>query len=106
MNLISWLFVIPGSIGVGYGLTILIKGQVELYRQGEIHRYEGQPAQLIGFGFLLVSVGAVFVGISGFSPIAVFAGIIGGLGYMALRRWADRLEQGQLNLPSRKGKSK
>ncbi|MCB9437743.1 MAG: hypothetical protein H6673_12275 [Anaerolineales bacterium] len=104
MNLLSWLFIIPGSIGVGYGLTVLMKKQVQLYRQGEIHRYTGQAAQLIGLGLLLVGVGAVLIGLTGFSTGAVFLGIIGGLGYMALRRWADRLEQGQLNLPSQKGK--
>lgn len=106
MNLLSWLFVIPGSIGIGYGLTVLMKKQVTLYRQGEIHRYTGQAAQMIGLGLLLVGIGAVLIGITGFSPVAVFLGIIGGLGYMGLRRWADRLEQGQLSLPSQKGKSR
>lgn len=89
---------------MGYGVTVLIKKQVEIYRQGEIHLYQGRPAQLIGSGFVLVGMGAMLVGITGFAPIAVFAGILSSLVYMGLRRWADRLEQGQLTLPSQKGR--
>ncbi len=103
MNLISWILLLSGSIGIAIGLNIIRRQQVQIYRRGEIHRYEGASAASIGAGLVLAGGGAATMGAFDLAPFAMGIGILGAGAYFASRYLADRLEvEVDLTFPSQK----
>ncbi len=106
MNIVTVLLALTGAIGLGYGLSVVIKQRIEIYRRGEIHLYEGRPAMAIGGGLSIAGLGALVLGGFGFTPLAMAFGILCSILYFVLRHMADRIEDSSesLALPSQKKK--
>ncbi|MBI5929135.1 MAG: hypothetical protein HY862_07500 [Chloroflexi bacterium] len=90
MNIILLLFTLLGIVGMAYGLRIMIKQSVTLYRRrtGQMREYEGQAAQLIGVGTVAMGLGGVLFGLIGWS--GVFYGLVGVTIYFVMLNLADR----------------
>jgi hypothetical protein len=99
MTIIQWFLVITGSIGLGYGGYVIIRGYIELYRRGEFRRYDGQPARLIGLGLATAGAGALIMGVFGLTAVPMGIGLLGAFSYFVLRYLADRVDP-SLDVPS------
>jgi hypothetical protein len=103
MNVISWIFIVTGALAVAYGVNVAVKQQVEIYRRGEIHLYQGKAAVMIGIGFALAGAGVTIIGSVGFTPLAIGVGIVCSLSFLVLRHFAEQMNTGvKLALPTRR----
>ncbi len=105
MGLISWLLAITGAVGLAYGLNVVLTKKIQIYRKGEIHQYEGQPALVVGLTLMLAASGAVIMGAFGITPLTMAIGLAFSATYLVGRYFADRMEAApDLSLPSKKNK--
>ncbi len=89
MNTIILMLILVLGIGVtAYGLRIILKKSANIYRQGQMHQYDGQAAQLVGIGTALAGLGMVLVGLLGWGMLLF--GLIGATLYFVMVNLADR----------------
>lgn len=100
------VFILSGTIGIAYGLKIVIDQRAQIYRRGEIQLYEGKAAQAIGSGLAVAGLGAVALGSLGFSAATMIFGILCSAAFFVGRSYADRLQSqnSDFALPSQKKK--
>ena len=94
MSFIALLMVVSGSIGFGYGLSIILKQRVKIYqrRTGAFLEYEGRAAQILGGGIAAAGIGAFALGAFGFQPMVMVFGILCSGFYFVSRSIADRVQ--------------
>jgi hypothetical protein len=106
MAILYLILILTGTIGIAYGLNIVVQKRAEIYRKGEIQRYEGKAAQALGSGLSITGLGVVALGSLGFHPAVIFFGILCSGAFFVGRSIADRIqaENNGLSLPSQKKK--
>lgn len=94
MDFVQFIMLGGGLIGIGYGVFVISRGHLEIYhvRSGEFLLYTGQSAQLIGLGIAVAGLGAALLGGIGFTPFAMFIGILCSAVYFISRSAANQLQ--------------
>lgn len=64
----NWLFIIIGSVGLGYGISTLLRNYIEIYSipKRRIVEYKGLPAQIVSSGIILASLATLAIAIIGY----------------------------------------
>lgn len=88
--MLVWLFTITGAIGLGYGISTLIRQNIEVYSftKREIVAYNGKPAQVVSIGLVTASLAILLLAVVGFTLwplVLVIAGAYYGGIYLANR---------------------
>ena len=92
--MLTWLFTITGAIGFGYGITTLIRQNIEVYSftKRDIVAYSGKPAQVVSIGLITASLAILLLAVIGFAVwplvIVIAAAYYGGI-YVANRMQDD-----------------
>lgn len=94
MNFIEVLMAASGAIGLGYGISVILKQQIELYRRrrGTFQKFEGKAAQILGAGIAVAGLGAMSLGVIGIQPVTMVFGIFCSALYFLSLYVADRAD--------------
>lgn len=106
MGILALIFILTGTIGIAYGLSIVVQQRAEIYQNGEIRLFEGRAARALGSGFAITGLGVVAVGSLQFSPASIIFGMLCSGAFFIGRGMANRLQAqaNEMSLPSQKKK--
>ena len=106
MAILFLIFILSGTLGIAYGLNIVVRQRAEIYQKGQINLYEGRAAQALGSGLAITGLGAVAMGSLQFAPASIIFGILCSSAFFVGRAMANRLQAQavELSLPSKRKK--